>query len=196
MHTFGFFDNVEGLNIGYHMLSISDSPRTRVGYLSVREVESAAINLAASPGSTLGQIFGQNAAPNDSGYGGVKISNASDNTVVSSIHVIGFSRGLFIKDSSNVVIGQIRAAQIGHQCILIQAEADGARADNNIILGGLLQDCSLLMPGNYGIHFSRQPGAQSATGNRVKGVEIRDASGRLASPWADEPSDNGNGVTP
>ena len=192
----GYFDNVEGVRIGYHLLSISESPRTRVGRLSGREIASAVINLAFSPRSTLGQIVGQNATPNDSGYGGLKISNASDDTVVDSVHMIGFSRALFIKDSSNVVIGHIRASNIGYQCILIQAEAEGARADNNVILGGLLQDCGMLEPGYPGIHFTRQPGARSAAGNRVRGMEILDASGRLSRPWADEPRSNGNAVTP
>lgn len=191
----GFFDNVEGVNIGYHLLSISEAPRTRVGYLSGREIASAVINLAASPRSTLGQIVGINAKPNDSGYGGMKISNASDDTVVASIHMIGFSRGLFIKDSSNAVIGHIRASNIGYQCVLIEAEVENGRADNNVILGGLLQDCSTLAPGFPGIHFAKQPGAQSATGNRVRGVEIRGPSGLPSRPWADDPSSNGNSVT-
>ena len=192
----GFFDNVEGTNIGYHLLSISESPRTRVGYLKGRAIASAVINLAASPHSTLGQIVGENEAPNESGYGGMKVSNASNDTVIDSIHMIGFSRGLFIKDSSNVVIGHIRAANIGYQCILIQAEVENGRADNNVILGGLLQDCGLLKAGDPGIHFSKQPGALSVTGNRVKGVEIRDPRGQLSAPWADEPASNGNLVVP
>ncbi|MDQ8730948.1 right-handed parallel beta-helix repeat-containing protein [Bradyrhizobium sp. LHD-71] len=192
----GSFENVEGLNIGYHLLSISESPQTRIGYLSGREIASAVINLAASPNSTLGQIVGQNTAPNDSGYGGMKVSNASDGTVIGSIHMIGFPRGLFIKDSSNVVIGHLRVANIGYQCVLIQAEAEGGRADNNVILGGLAQDCGLLQKGLPGIHFSKQPDSQSASGNRVRNLEVRDSQGRLGSLWLDEPQSNGNAVTP
>ena len=63
----------------------------------------------------------------------------------------------------------------------------GGHADDNIILGALLQDCGMSAPGQYAIHFSRQPNASSATGNRVKAVEVRDPQHRLQANWADEP---------